>query len=62
MNQIKANFCSRTKIPICDQCQNEIDNYLLFKCIRETKNSRNLNYNHVLNGTILEQKKCNIIP
>ena len=35
----KANFCSGTKIPICDQCENEIDNYHLFKCIREIHNS-----------------------
>ena len=32
MNQIKANFCSRNKIPICDQCENKIDNYHLLEC------------------------------
>ena len=58
MNNIKANFCSRTKIPICDQCENEIDNNHLFKCMRETKNIKNINYNHILNGTILQKKSA----
>ena len=56
MNHIKANFCSSKDIDKCDKCNCDIDNVHLFKCTR--KNINNINYNHILNGTVLEQKNA----
>ena len=54
MNHIQANFCSSNEIKKCDKCNCELDNIHLFKCTRKNKN--NINYNHILNGTVLEQR------
>ena len=56
MNHIKANFCSSKYIEKCNKCNFEMDNSHLFKCTR--KNITNINYNHILNGTILEQRNA----
>ena len=56
MNHIKANFCSSTQVEKCDKCNFEIDNYHLFKCTRI--NTKNITYDHILNGTILEKKNA----
>ena len=54
MNHIRANFCSSKDIEKCDICQCEMDNEHLFKCTK--RNPNNINYNHILNGTIIEQR------
>ena len=56
MNNIEANFCSSTDIKKCEKCNFEMDNYHLFKCTR--KNIKNISYEHILNGTVLEQKNA----
>ena len=54
MNHIKANFCSSKEIEKCNKCQCEMDNEHLFKCTR--RNPNDISYNHILNGTIIEQR------
>ena len=54
MNHIKANFCSSNAIEKCQKCKCDLDNIHLFKCTR--KNENNITYNHILNGTVLEQR------
>ena len=54
MNHIKANFCSSKEIEKCDKGQCEMDNGHLFKCTR--RNPNDISYNHILNGTIIEQR------
>ena len=56
MNNIEANFCSTNKIKKCDKCNIEIDNYHLFKCTRQ--NMKNITYDHILHGNVLEQKNA----
>ena len=56
MNNIEANFCSSTKIKKCDKCNLEIDNYHLCKCTRQ--NMKNITYDHILHGNVLEQKNA----
>ena len=53
---IGANFCSSHEIEKCKKCNCELDNIHLFKCTR--KNENNINYNHILNGTVLEQRNA----
>ena len=54
VNHIEANFYSSDKIKKCEKCYFEMNNSHLFKCIR--KNENNINYNHILNGTVHEQR------
>ena len=56
MNYIPANFCSSKVINKCDKCQCEMDNEHLFNCT--SKNPNNITYNHILNGTIFEQRNA----
>ena len=56
MNHIKANFCSSDKIEKCKKCNCDLDNTHLFKCTRKNKNY--INYNHILYGTVLEQRSA----
>ena len=56
MNHIKANFCSSKYIEKCEKCNFEMDNIHLFKCTR--RNIQNINYNHILNGTVHEQREA----
>ena len=56
MNHIKANFCSSTEIKKCEKCNFDLDNNHLFKCTKNNEN--NINYNQILNGTILEQRNA----
>ena len=57
MNHIKANFCSRTQIEQCNICCEDLNNDHIFKCTREGRNFNNINYNHILNGTLIQQKQ-----
>ena len=54
INHIPANFCSSKDLKKCDKCQCEMDNEHMFNCTR--KNPNNITYNHILNGTIVEQR------
>ena len=56
INHIKANFCSSKYIEKCDKYNFEMDNIHLFKCTR--RNIQNINYNHILNGTVHEQREA----
>lgn len=56
MNNLEAYFCSSAKIKKSDKCSLEIDNYHLFKCTRQ--NIKNITYDHILHGNILEQKNA----
>ena len=56
MNHIKANFCTSTEIKKSEKCNLDLDNNHLFKCTRNNEN--NINYNQILNGTILEQRNA----
>ena len=56
MNNIEANFCPSSQIKKCEKCYENMDNYHLFKCSR--KNIKNITYEHLLNGTVLEQKNA----
>ena len=56
MNHIKANLCSSTEIEKCEKCNLDLDNNHLFKCTRNNEN--NINYNQILNGTILEHRNA----
>ena len=56
MNKILANFCTSSKIKICEKCNFKIDNYHLFKCTRN--NINNITYDQILNETVLEQKNA----
>ena len=55
MNRIKANFCSRTQIEQCNICHHDLNKDHLFKCTREGRTFNPINYNHILNGTLLQQ-------
>ena len=56
MNHIKANFCSKTQIEQCNICFHDFNNDNLFKCTREERNFNNINYNHILNGTVPKER------
>ena len=56
MNHIPANFCSSKNIRKCEKCQFEMDNEHLSNCTRI--NPDNINYNHILNGTVLDQRNA----
>ena len=56
MNHIRANFCSSKEIEKCNKCQCEMDNEHIFKCTR--RNPNDISYNHILNGTIIEQRNA----
>ena len=56
MNQIEANFCTSSKIKICENCNFKMDNFHLFKCTRN--NINNITNDQILNGTVLEQKNA----
>ena len=56
MNQIEANFCTSSKIKICENCYLKMNNFHFFKCTRNNKN--NITYDQILNGTVLEQKNA----
>ena len=57
INHIKANFFSSKKINFfLINVKSEMINEHLFKCTR--RNPNDISYNHILNGTILEKKKC----
>ena len=55
MNHIRANFYSSKDIDKCEKCNCDIDNVHLFKFTRRNI-KKNINYNHISNGTVLEQK------
>ena len=56
INHIKANFVSSKDIEKCEKCHEDMDNIHLFKCTRI--NINNINYNHILNGKVLEQRNA----
>ena len=56
MNNFEAKFCPSTQIKKCEKSHKNMDNYHLFKCSR--KNIKNITYEHILNGTVLEQKNA----
>ena len=58
MNDLKANFCSTKDIEKCSKCTLDLDNVHLFRCTNEFENIEHLNYNHILNGTLIEQEKA----
>ena len=49
-------YIASSQIEKCKKCDIEMDNYHLFKYT--WKNPIKLTYEHVLNGTILEQKNA----
>ena len=56
VNHIPANICSSKYIKTCEKCQFEMDNEHLFNCTRI--NQDHINYNHILNGTVLDQRNA----
>ena len=56
MNDIRANFCSRKKIEICNKYLNEINNNNLFQCTWKLQNENDISYEQIRNGTIFQQK------
>ena len=56
MNDIKANFCSKKKIEICNKCLNEMNNSHLFQCTWKLQNENDISYEQIRNGTIFQQK------
>ena len=56
MTNIREKICSSKEIKKCEKCNCDLDNNHLFKCTRNNEN--NINYNQILNGTILEQRNA----